>query len=237
MYESSRSAPERTLEVIGTYPHDLDAFTQGLFFHESFLYEGTGLHGASSLRKVALETGEVLERVDLPDNLFGEGIALSNGRILQLTWRSKLGLIYDLETMTRTGEFHYETEGWGLAAQGDDIVMSDGTATLRWLDPRTFEVTRSLVVRDGKHPVSYLNELEFVNGHLYANIWKSHRVAVIDPVTGRVLEWLSLEILPEARGWRADGSYVANGIAWDDQGRRLFVTGKNWSKVYEIARK
>lgn len=226
------SVPVFTCRIIRTYPHDRESFTQGLVFASGFLLEGTGLYGRSSLRKVELETGRVLQRVDLPGRLFGEGIAVFGGKIAQLTWKSGRGLVYDLDTLELQGEFGYDTEGWGLAYDGERLVMSDGTSILRYLDPTTFEEVGRLDVRGPDGPVGLLNELEYFKGEILANVWRSSRIARISPATGMVVGWIDLRDLPVPDGRERRG--VANGIAYDAVNERLFLTGKRWPVLFEV---
>ena len=229
------SAPSiSSFKIIRTYPHDEKAFTQGLVFHGGFLYEGTGLYGRSSVRKVRLETGEVVRRRELPDNVFGEGLTLWRDRLIQVTWRSETGYIYDEASFRLIGQFHYRGEGWGITSDGKQLIMSDGSATLRVLDPDTLAVKRKIEVRDGGMPVSGINELEYVKGEIYANIFPTDRIARISPRTGRVLGWVDLSSLRGREGpWlRAD---ALNGIAYASGQDRLFVTGKFWPAIFEIA--
>jgi len=217
--------------IVNAYPHDPGAFTQGLIYKDGYLYEGTGLHGASSLRKVELETGKVLKRHDLPEKYFGEGVAFCGKRLIQLTYQSHIGFIYDLN-LRQVGSFNYATEGWGLTCDGSRLILSDGTATLRWLDAKTFEVVKQIAVTDRGRPVSNLNELEFVKGEIFANVWKTDTIARISPDTGQVTGWIDLGGLSQhARG---EGGDVLNGIAYDKRADRLFVTGKFWPKLFEI---
>jgi len=225
--------PVYTYEVVNEYPHDPSAFTQGLAFHGGVLYEGTGLKGRSSLRKVALETGEVLRKRDLAYRYFGEGVTVVGDEIIQLTWRSHVGFVYDRDTFERLREFSYPTEGWGLTHDGLNLIMSDGTAMLRFLDPATFEEVAQLEVRDGDGPVRRLNELEYIGGEIYANVWQTDRIARISPRSGRVVGWIDLTgLLKPEDGTGSEG--VLNGIAYDGLGERLFVTGKRWPKLFEI---
>lgn len=225
-------APVYSFEVVATYPHDTKAFTQGLFYQDGVLYESTGQYGESSLRRVDLETGEVLARADLEARYFGEGIAPYRDGIVMLTWRSQTGFVYDRDTFERLRTFRYSGEGWGLTFDGAHLIMSDGTSTLRFLDPETFEETRRLTVRDARGPVGNLNELEYIDGKVYANIWRTDRLAIISPQTGEVTAWVDLRgLLPPALRAGAD---VLNGIAYDAEGDRLFVTGKLWPTLYEI---
>jgi glutaminyl-peptide cyclotransferase len=219
--------------IIETYPHDPNAFTQGLIYADGVLYEGTGLNGRSSLRRVDLESGEVQQIVRLPDQYFGEGITIWNGSIIQLTWRSQIGFVYDLETFELLGSFTYETEGWGLTHDDTHLIMSDGSNLLYYLDPETFDVVDQLPVLAGDKPVNQLNELEYIDGFIYANIWHSDRIARIDPESGQVTAWLDLSgLFPPAE--RPDPQAVLNGIAYDAEGDRLLVTGKLWPSLFWI---
>ncbi|MDZ4164435.1 MAG: glutaminyl-peptide cyclotransferase [Smithellaceae bacterium] len=220
-------------KIINTYPHDPAAFTQGLIFHEGALYEGTGLYGRSTLRRVTLSSGRVERTHRLLPNLFGEGIAICRGRLYQLTWQSRVGFIYEPEGFRQVGSFAYATEGWGLTCDGANLIMSDGTSTLRFLDPGGMRVIREMEVRSDTGPVSNLNELEYVKGEIYANIWNSDQIARISPRTGKVLGWIDLQGLKAhlGSGHQVD---VLNGIAYDKKGDRLFVTGKFWPKLFEI---
>lgn len=219
-------------EIVAVYPHDPDAFTQGLDFHDGYLYEGTGLHGASSIRKVELETGRVLRKRMLPDAYFGEGIVVAGDQLVQLTWKSQVGFVYDLESFELVRDFNYLGEGWGLTHDNSRFIMSDGSARLRFLDMNNFAGIGHMYVRYGDRPVTNINELEFINGYVYANIWQDDRIAIICPAGGYVVGWADLSGLLDADERRkAD---VLNGIAYDAAGDRLFVTGKRWPKLFEI---
>jgi glutaminyl-peptide cyclotransferase len=219
-------------KVVDIYPHDKDSFTQGLVYDKGILYEGTGGYGASSLRKVDLETGKAQKQIHLPPWIFGEGIALWKDSIIQLTWRSQLGFVYNKESFARTGNFTYKTEGWGLTSDESHLIMSDGSDVLYFLDPETFKVQEQVRVKDSRGFVRGLNELEYINGEIYANIWTSNEIAIISPKTGEVRAWIDLEgMLPEED--RA-GANVLNGIAYDPLNDRLFITGKLWPKLFEI---
>jgi len=221
-------------EVVEAYPHDPEAFTQGLVWHDGRLYESTGLYGRSSLREVDLEKGEILRMVELDADFFGEGLAILGDKIYQLTWREKKGFIYHLDSLELIGEFTYDTEGWGITTDGRQLIMSDGSHILYFLDPDTLQVVRKLEVRDGGVRVSRLNELEYVNGEIYANVWLSDYVAAIDPDTGRVKGWVDFSGLLDgelAEEYQVD---VLNGIAYDAENERLFVTGKLWPALYEV---
>ena len=231
--ERMTAAIDHNYRVVAYYPHDTSAFTQGLLVVDGKLIESTGGYGTSSIRIVHLESGRILRRQELPDNRFGEGLALAGGRLYQLTWKAGTVIVREPGTLDGIGEFRYSGEGWGLAALGDELVMSDGTAELRFLDAENFIERRRVEVRDGELPVTGLNELEQVEGYVWANVWPTDRIAIIDPADGRVRGWLDLSgILPVVmRGPRAD---VLNGIAYDSDSRRLFVTGKNWPRLFEI---
>ncbi len=227
-------APIARVAVKRTYPHDNLAFTQGLTYHNGFLFEGTGLHGRSDLRRVELETGRVVQRTALPAEYFGEGITLWRSTIVQLTWDTKIGFVWDRERFRRIATFRYEGEGWGLTHDSTHLIMSDGTASLRFLDPTTFRPVRRLLVTDAGTPVTDLNELEWIDGEIYANVWRTDFIARISPSSGRVLGWVDLGGLLTLAEQRA-GADVLNGIAYDSTGRRLFVTGKLWPKVFDVA--
>lgn len=222
-----------TYKIINIYPHDPTAFTQGLVFDNSFIYEGTGLRGQSSLRKVDLETGTIIQAYELPPQFFGEGITLYKNTIIQLTWQSHTGFVYDKDTFELLKEFTYPTEGWGITHDGKKLIMSDGTSTLHFLDFETFEEIGSLDVYDTNGPVTRLNELEYINGEIYANVWQTDYIVRIHPQTGQVTGWIDLEGLlsPEECNKRVD---VLNGIAYDAKNCRLFVTGKWWPHLFEI---
>jgi glutaminyl-peptide cyclotransferase len=227
------SIPEYGYRVVHAYPHDPEAFTQGLFYLNGFLYEGTGLNDHSSIRKVRLETGEVLQEREVPGQYFGEGIVNWKNRLLELTWKAQTGFIYDLATFQPKGQFEYPGEGWGLTQDGKRIIMSDGSAELRFWDPETLKETGRITVTAGGQPVTDLNELEFVNGEIYANIWQTNRIARIDPASGKVVGWIDLTGLLNPSEETPDTD-VLNGIAYDARGGRLFVTGKKWPKLFEI---
>jgi glutaminyl-peptide cyclotransferase len=221
-------------EIVRKYPHDPNAFTQGLVYLEGVLYEGTGINGRSSLRKVELASGQVLQQRDIEQRFFGEGIAIFANRVLQITWQSKTAFAYDLDTFEPLAQFSYATEGWGLTHDGERLIMSDGTSTLYFRDPFSFEQTGQIAVRQGDKPVANLNELEYINGEVYANIWQTDHIARIDPESGQITAWIDLSGLLSAEdrgGRRVD---VLNGIAYDPSGERLFVTGKWWPTLYEI---
>jgi glutaminyl-peptide cyclotransferase len=225
--------PQYGYRVVHVYPHDRRAFTQGLEFRAGFLYEGTGLEGRSSLRKVRLETGEVVQQIALRPQYFGEGITVLNQQIVELTWRTQIGFVYDQASFRPLRSFDYPGEGWGLANDGQQIYMSDGSAEIRCWDPVTLREMRRFTVRDAGKPVTRLNELEYVHGEVYANVWTTDRVVRFSPKDGRVLGWVDLSGLLSAQD-RAEQVDVLNGIAYDILGDRLFVTGKLWPKLFEI---
>ena len=226
-------APHYGYQVVHVYPHDHNAFTQGLEFRAGFLYEGTGLNGRSSLRKVKLETGEVVQKIDLDPQYFGEGITVLNQQIVELTYKTQIGFIYDQGSFRRLRSFNYSGEGWGLANDGQQIFMSDGSAQIRVWDPVSMQERRRITVRDGGKPVDNINELECVHGEIYANIWQTERIARISPADGRVLGWIDMSGLLTTAD-RSENVDVLNGIAYDALGNRLFVTGKLWPKLFEI---
>jgi glutaminyl-peptide cyclotransferase len=231
--QGAHKTPLYSFKIINTFPHDSEAFTQGLEYRGGFLYESTGLKGRSSLRKVRLETGEVLQRIDLPADYFGEGITLFKNEIVQLTWQSHVGFVYNLSDFRQVRQFSYPGEGWGLANDDREIFMSDGTPEIRVLDPATLAEKRRFTVHDGTMQIRDLNELEYVEGELCANIWQTNRIARISPQTGEVLGWVDLTGLLSPVYRLAEGA-VLNGIAYDAQHKRLFVTGKLWPYLFEI---
>jgi glutaminyl-peptide cyclotransferase len=222
-----------TYRVIHTYPHDPHAFTQGLIFIDGHLYESTGRKGQSSLRMVDLETGRILQEQPVDGKYFAEGLTDWRSGLVQLTWETHLGFVYDRFSFRLLRTFSYSGEGWGLTHDGKSLILSDGTPSLRFLDPSTFKEVRRITVKDHGKRVSDINELEFIDGEVYANIWHSDRIARISTRTGKVLGWIDLTGLLPA-GDRSDAEAVLNGIAWDPGHRRLFVTGKLWPKLFEI---
>ena len=224
---------ETEWELVRSYPHDPGAFTEGLFFHDGALYESTGLEGRSDIRKVALKSGKVLDRRTIAQPYFGEGIVNWKDRLVSVTWRHRTGFIWNIRDFSPISQFRYEGEGWGLTQDGHSIIMSDGTAQLRFLDPDTLSERRRVTVSFKGKPVERLNELEYVKGEIWANIWYDSRIARIDPHTGDVIDWIDIAPLLMASG-ATDGESVANGIAYDAKGDRIFVTGKNWAKLFEI---
>jgi glutaminyl-peptide cyclotransferase len=225
--------PEYSFKLVHVFPHDPAAFTQGLAYRDGFLYEGTGMNGRSSLRKVRLDTGEVVQRVDLASEYFGEGVTLLKDQVVQLTWRSQTGFVYNLSDFRLLRQFSYSGEGWGLATNERELFMSDGTAEIRVLDPATFAEKRRFTVRDGDTPIDQLNELEFVEGEIFANVWQTDRIARISPQSGKVVGWIDLSGLLSPVYHREAGA-VLNGIAYDSIRKRLFVTGKLWPSILEI---
>jgi glutaminyl-peptide cyclotransferase len=229
---TARATPVYQHRVVRRFPHDRKAFTQGLIYKDGVFYESTGLYGESSLRKVAIETGEVLRRHDLDKQYFAEGLSDWAGTLVQLTWTNGVAFAYDRETFNPVGRFSYTGEGWGLTRTDRHLVMSNGSATLKLMDPVTFAQVSTLQVHDEHGPVTALNELEMVKGAIFANVWQSHRIAMIAPDSGKVTGWLDLEgLLPASERSRVD---VLNGIAYDAAGDRLFVTGKWWPTVFQV---
>ena len=219
--------------IVKTYPHDRNAFTQGFEYRDGFFYEGTGMTGRSSVRKVELASGRVVQKYDVPQPFFGEGITVLGQQIIELTWQTQTGFVYDKSSFRVLRSFNYPGEGWGLANDGKQIYMSDGTAQIRVWDPATLKEVRRITVKDGARSITQLNELEWVKGEIFANVWQTDRIARISPADGRVLGWIDLTgILPKSD--RPDSDAVLNGIAYDAAGDRLFVTGKLWPRIFEI---
>jgi glutamine cyclotransferase len=225
--------PVYTYKIVTSYPHDRRAFTQGLVFEDGFLYVGTGIRGQSSLRKMELESGNTLQKRTLPTRFFGEGVTVFGNTILQLTWQSRVGFVYDKNTFQLLHTFNYPTEGWGLTHNGKQLIMSNGTAILYFLDPETFQEIKRLEAYSRDGPVNGLNELEYIQGEIYANVWQTDYIVRIEPKTGQVIGWIDLTGLlrPEDRRYPVD---VLNGIAYDQKNDRLFVTGKLWPRIFEI---
>lgn len=222
-----------TYRIVHTYPHDPRAYTQGLLFQDGHLYESTGLNGRSSLRMVDLETGRVLQSAPLESKYFAEGLASWGSTLVQLTWESHIAFVYDRFSFRLLRTFNYEGEGWGLTQDGKNLILSDGTANLRFFDPTTFREVRHIVVKDHGAPVTQLNALEYVHGEIYANVWHTDRIVRISPSSGKVLGWIDLSGLLKA-GQVSDPEAVLNGIAYDAAHDRLFVTGKLWPSLFEI---
>ena len=236
--QSSHSASARrpanyTFQVVRSFPHDPTSFTQGLAYRDGFLYEGTGLNGRSRLRKVRLETGEVVQEVVLGPEYFGEGITLLKNQVVQLTWQSQMGFVYNLGDFRMLRRFSYPGEGWGLTANDHDIFMSDGTSEIRVLDSGTFAEKRRIAVHDRSARIDQLNELEWVEGEIFANVWQTDRIARISPQSGEVVGWIDLRGLLSPV-YRLESGAVLNGIAYDSDRKRLFVTGKLWPSIFEI---
>ena len=222
-----------TYTIINTFPHDTSAFTQGLVYADSIFYEGTGLFGASSIRKVSPTTGEVLQVRNNSSAFFGEGITILNNKLYQITWQAQTCFVYDKDTFEIVGQFSYPTQGWGLTHDGASLIMSDGTSNIYFRDPNTFAEIKRIQVFDETGPIKNLNELEYIKGAIYANIWLTDRIAKIDPQTGRIISWIDLtDLLPQNERKNTDA--VLNGIAYDPDTDRLFVTGKWWPKIFEI---
>jgi glutaminyl-peptide cyclotransferase len=220
-------------QIVKVYPHDTKAYTQGLVFENGFLYEATGLKGESTLRKVQLSTGDPIQKITLDPQIFGEGISIFNDKIIQLSWQNNVGFVYDKKTFQVLAKFNYPTEGWGLTNDGKNLIMSDGTNKLYFLEPQLYSKIGRIEVYDNKGAVDKLNELEYINGEVYANIYQTDKIARIDPKTGKVLAYIDLNKLLPIQDYKPDTD-VLNGIAYDAAGKRLFVTGKKWPKLFEI---
>ncbi len=232
-FGNASAIPVYTYKVINIFPHDRNAFTQGLIFEDGVFIEGTGLHGRSSLRRVSIETGEILEYHELPSHFFGEGVTIYDDKVIQLTWRSNVGFVYDKDSFELLREFSYPTEGWGVTCDDEHLIMSDGTANLYFLHPESFEEQKRIRVHDNKGSVERLNELEYVDGEIYANVFQTNRIARINPKTGKLVGWIDLAGILTVED-RREPIDVLNGIAYDPENNRLFVTGKLWSKLFEI---
>lgn len=242
---ANRPLPVYSYEIVKTYPHDPKAFTEGLFYHDGFLYESTGEEGKSSLRRVELETGKVVQKFDLPREDFGEGIAMVGDKIYQLTWRQGLGRVFDAKDFKLIKEFSYQGDGWGMTTDGTNLIFDQGTHVLKFVDPETFKTVRTLpVMREDGKPLMQINELEWIKGELWSNVWhsedpqilgKPNYIARIDPTSGKLLGWIDLDgISPQDQGGRDQDENTLNGIAYDAEKDRIFVTGKNWKKLFEI---
>jgi glutamine cyclotransferase len=231
--QEKTKAPISAIKVINIFPHDSDAFTQGLVYNQGYLYESTGRYGKSTLRKVDIKTGKIIKIINLAQEYFGEGITILGKNIYQLTWRNKTGFVYNLEEFKKIKTFSYEGEGWGITTDGQYLFMSDGSAVISCIDPVTFAVVRKIIVHEGQKQIGNLNELEFIKGEIWANIFQKDLIVRISPATGKVLGWIDLSLLysliPEHN--RID---VLNGIAYDHNRNRIFVTGKLWPKIFEI---
>ena len=242
--KTSADIPVYTYEIVNQFKHDSNAFTQGLVMHNGFFYESTGEYGDSTLRKVEIESGKVLQKKDLSEDYFAEGMTILNGKIYQVTWKEKTGFVYDLNDFKLLKEFPYQGEGWGLTNDGKNLILSDGTHVIRFLDPETFQTVRTItVLREGGKPQLDLNELEYVKGEIWANIWraedpqilgKPNYIARIDPNSGKILGWIDLGNISPEDVRRDPSSNTLNGIAYDEAADRIFVTGKNWKKLFEI---
>jgi len=220
-------------DVVNSYPHDPKAFLQGLVFHDGGFYESTGQYGKSTLRRVEFPSGKIMKSINLDDSIFAEGLALVGDRLVQLTWQTQKGFVYDRETFNLIREFTYKTEGWGLTYDGKELILSDGSDTLTYINPETFEPSRKLAVKWNGRPVRDINELEFIEGEIWANIWHRDQIIRIDPSNGNVTSFLDLKgILPPEE--RRDPEAVLNGIAYDAEGKRIFISGKLWPKIFEI---
>lgn len=219
-------------EVVNAFPHDTNAFTEGLIYLDGFLYESTGLYGESSLRRVDLTTGNIIQKLTLADEFFGEGIVAVDDVIVQLTWKSQIGFVYDKTSFVLLDNFTYPTEGWGLTFDGNYLIMSDGSDTLFFLEPKTFQQIKKIQVHENDISIKSLNELEYIDGEIYANIWMQQKIAIINPETGQVRAYIDLATLQGSISSSSEA--VLNGIAYDSEQQRLFVTGKFWSQLFEI---
>jgi glutaminyl-peptide cyclotransferase len=229
------TAPVDSYKVIEVLPHDTGAFTEGLVYHNGSLYESTGIYGNSSLRRVDIATGKVLQIYNMSSQYFGEGIAIVNDTVIQLTYQSQIGFVYKLATLGVIENFSYPDEGWGLTYDGSQLIASDGSSNLYFLNPETFQRTGGIAVHDGTTPILNLNSLDYINGSIFANVWLTNRIAVINPGSGLVTAWIDLTGIENLTGCRCDLSNdVLNGIAYDSQNNRLFVTGKDWPNLFEI---
>lgn len=232
-HDAQKKAAKYGYRIVHSYSHDPTAFTQGLIYLDGFLYESTGLNGKSSVRKVELKNGKIVQQYNLPQNFFGEGLTNWGNTLVQLTWKARTGFVYDRESFRLLRTFHYDGEGWGLTQDGTNLIWSDGSSTIRFLDPKDFHEVRHIVVTDGGVEVHDLNELEYIHGEIYANVWQTDYIAIISPQDGHVTGWIDLTgLLPEAE--RANSDAVLNGIAYDAEHNRLFVTGKLWPELFEI---
>lgn len=233
LLSSTFACADDSYKVIRTYPHDPNGFVQGLVFSHGQLYESDGLYGQSSLRRDDLTTGRVLQEYNLPSQYFAEGLTVWGNELIQLTWKAHIGFVYDRDTFRLLRTFHYDFEGWGLTQNGKDLIESDGSAYLRFLNPTTFAVERKLLVTDHGKPVTQLNELEYINGKIYSNVWMTDKIAIISPQTGHVTQWINLAgLLPDVE--RRGPNAVLNGIAYNPETHQLFVTGKLWPSIFQI---
>jgi glutamine cyclotransferase len=230
---TAEGIPVYSYQVVNSWPHDIEAYTQGLVFHDGVLFESTGLRGSSSLRRVELKTGKVKKKLEVAREYFAEGMTIFHDKIFQLTWQSHKGFVYDLKKFRQEGEFAYKGEGWGLTHDDHSLILSDGTNRIRFLDPSSFEVQRTITVYDNGEPLTDLNELEYIKGEIYANIWKTDRIVRLDPATGKINAWIDMTGLHH-EGNDPDSENCLNGIAYDAGNDRLFVTGKRWPKLFEI---
>ena len=231
--DEASNIPIYSYKIINTYPHNTDSFTQGLVFDKGILYESTGLNGRSAVQIVDLQTGEIVKSHKIADKYFGEGIAIVDNRIIQLTWRAQKGFVYDKKSFDVLNTFKYDTQGWGITYDGKYLIMSDGSNALQFIDPRTYKLRGKLEVYDGSRKVGKLNELEYIDGNIYANVWGTEKLAIINPKTGQVTAWIDLSglLTKEDKKNRID---VLNGIAYNQEKQTLYVTGKLWPKLFEI---
>jgi len=227
------ATPLYEYKVVATYPHNTNSFTEGLIYQDNILYESDGLYQQSALRKIDLVSGKTLKEYNLPDKYFAEGITIIGDHLYQLTYQSRIGFVYNKNTFQLENTFRYPSEGWGLTTDGKELIMSDGSSMLNFIDPTTFKVTRTIIARDHKQPINHLNELEYINGKIYANIFPTDIIAIISPTDGKITGWINIQKLnpcPTCEG----ANQVANGIAYDAKNEALLVTGKNWPNTYAI---
>ena len=229
----STEASILNIKIVNIFPHDPESFTEGLTYHKRYLLESTGLNGKSSLRKIEIKSGKIIQEIKLADEFFGEGMTIIDNKIYQLTWQNNTGFIYNLPDLQKIGEFHYQGEGWGLTTDGKNLWMSDGSAVITCREPVSFKIIRKINVHDENSPVKNLNELEFVRGEIWANIFMEDIIIRIAPQTGKVLGWIDLSMLPSMLP-PMERRDVLNGIAYDKENDRIFVTGKFWPKLFEI---
>jgi glutamine cyclotransferase len=227
------ATPAYDFEVVNVYAHNPHAFTEGFIYQDGAIYESDGLYSQSKLKKFDLESGKILQHISLPDKYFAEGITIIGNHLYQLTYQSQTGFVYDKNTFQVENSFHYPSEGWGLTTDGNELIMSDGSSTLSFIDPQTFKVTHTVSVKDHKQPINHLNELEYINGKIYANIFPTDIIAIISPTDGVITGWINIQKLnpcPECEG----ADQCSNGIAYDAQNQTILVTGKNWPHIYAI---
>jgi glutamine cyclotransferase len=232
--DNNKDVPVFSYKVVNIYPHDPTAFTQGLAWEDGYLYESAGLYGSSSLRKLEPETGKVMKNISLADKYFAEGITIYNDKIFQLTWQEQIGFVYNKNTFQLIGTFSYPHQGWGITNDNEHLIISDGSPVLHFLNPDTLKEVKQVSVYDGLYLIHNINELEYIQGHIFANIWQTDKIAIIAPETGKVVSWLDLSGILDNVSYNKKDVDVLNGIAYDEEDNRLFVTGKFWPALFEI---